>query len=148
MVKIGKSDAVLGQSILKKVHSNHDFKSYSQWVSRCAQRRVQMVAAVSIRAPAWGATRLSALLFTGRVTVSINASVWGTTRENQTGFLPQNISIHISHVGCDHSRVSLLWVAPCFNSRTRVGCDGLLYANTNNAPSFQFTYPHGVRPVV
>ena len=34
---------------------------------------------------------------------------------------------------------------PCFNSRTRMGCDDIGFSNVEQVIKFQFTHPHGVR---
>ena len=48
-------------------------------------------------------------------------------------------------MGCDGSSSIQTFQLQSFNPRTRMGCDGFVYANANNASSFQSTHPHGVR---
>ncbi len=77
---------------------------------------------VSIHAPAWGATsdvpapNMQAL-------VSIHAPAWGATPRNEAAFP----------------------AAPCFNPRTRVGCDLPALAPFSFIVRFQSTHPRGVR---
>ena len=79
-------------------------------------------AAVSIHAPAWGATKSSR-----------------TRRSHERGFNPR------TRVGCDrHDR----WIdrrQRGFNPRTRVGCDFLSEFVDTSHEEFQSTHPRGVR---
>ena len=78
--------------------------------------------------------------------VSIHAPAWGATR-SRTGFA---ISINSfnprTRVGCDGRRTMVpLELALSFNPRTRVGCDLLTWKFIFNANEFQSTHPRGVR---
>ena len=80
------------------------------------------IAAVSIHAPAWGATRFQC--YGGkRHQVSIHAPAWGATR---TPLLLSRLRIS-------------------FNPRTRVGCDHEFFDNFIGIFRFQSTHPRGVR---
>ena len=79
---------------------------------------------VSIHAPAWGATSLASHADASATAVSIHAPAWGATpscRPSPAGipcFNPR------TRVGCDDlHRQGQSGVPPSFNPRTRVGCD-------------------------
>ena len=78
---------------------------------------------VSIHAPAWGATDIPAPSGRGICMVSIHAPAWGAT----AGPRP---------AACRR---------PCFNPRTRVGCDGRYRCPECGNLWFQSTHPRGVR---
>ena len=100
---------------------------------------------VSIHAPAWGATnvfafraynyivfqsthprgvRLAALLgLSIRVTVSIHAPAWGATSDVPAPNMQALVSIHAPAWGATPRNEAAFPAAPCFNPRTRVGCD-------------------------
>ncbi len=121
---------------------------------------------VSIHAPAWGATKLQGLDSTW-LRVSIHAPAWGATDSDPDLSWLVTVSIHAPAWGATCAfrwrRVTL----PCFNPRTRMGCDPegieLLVSRDGvsiHAPAwgatfaprllgiwfvFQSTHPHGVR---
>ena len=78
---------------------------------------------VSIRAPAWGATKGACLLCVCP-SVSIRAPAWGAT-------------IHRCHFAHLPNR---------FNSRSRMGSDPCGQRCASTAAGFQFALPHGERP--
>ena len=77
--------------------------------------------AISIHAPAWGATVRNSLGLCGQL-ISIHAPAWGAT---------QNVDVFQRSFSN-------------FNPRTRVGCDHHLVFNARRA-GFQSTHPRGVR---
>ena len=100
---------------------------------------------VSIHAPAWGATRRPALHIGYRVefqsthprgvrrsgaimgtktsVVSIHAPAWGATGARPPGIRWMPCFNPRTRVGCDSSSFFLIISRACFNPRTRVGCD-------------------------
>ena len=86
------------------------------------QRTSALCFHVSIHAPAWGATfAMSSPRYSTRV--SIHAPAWGATSEASAA----------------HHQY------PCFNPRTRVGCDPRRGVGQRAACRFQSTHPRGVR---
>ena len=81
--------------------------------------------AVSIHAPAWGATRASARLATS------------ATRFNSR-----------ARVGRDDMIQTVKNTKNCFNSRARVGRDGIAEPSGQSESRFQFTRPRGARPLL
>ena len=123
---------------------------------------------VSIHAPAWGATGLAGQVIVD-IAVSIHAPAWGATSasENHLGRESWFQSTHPRGVRLDaaaHLRHQLLvsihapaWgataastaaraIRPCFNPRTRVGCDDKSQEADRKRILFQSTHPRGVRP--
>ena len=82
--------------------------------------------AVSIHAPAWGATRCTGCKI-GVGEVSIHAPAWGATRPgfHPSGTIPRFQSTHPRGVRLVRSKVKSISLC-CFNPRTRVGCDPVL----------------------
>ena len=108
----------------------------------CCRLRYQ----VSIHAPAWGATSLASHADASATAVSIHAPAWGATpscRPSPAGipcFNPR------TRVGCDDlHRQGQSGVPPSFNPRTRVGCDGEGHRLDSTKGRFQSTHPRGVR---
>ena len=78
--------------------------------------------AVSIHAPAWGATRQ--ILHRGeRRSVSIHAPAWGATTLSAVTSSSCHVSIHAPAWGATFTSIALILVAIGFNPRTRMGCD-------------------------
>ena len=101
---------------------------------------------ISIHAPARGATFLC--LYVSRIhAVSIHAPARGATKHTLV------IGSAYSLFQSTHSRgVRLLCesfrqVCPCFNPRTREGCDARRVGQRHGHLRFQSTHPRGVRPV-
>ena len=124
----------------------------------CAWRRAERLAAVSIHAPAWGAT-LQGLLWRARRRVSIHAPAWGATTAiwsgayhkrmfqstHPRGVRPlasshahwlQQVSIHAPAWGATCGRSIFVQTHGCFNPRTRVGCDISLVPSISSSPCF------------
>jgi len=96
------------------------------------QRRLD---AVSIRAPAWGATRPG---FDCRVQnrVSIRAPAWGATPPTWTVVSSFVVSIRAPAWGATRWRLLFSTVAPGFNPRPRVGGDRHAHAPERPRPCF------------
>ena len=99
---------------------------------------------VSIHAPTWGATNAQAYVGANSY-VSIHAPTWGATPTPPYKTLKIMFqSTHPHGVRPNSSDIPLLFL--CFNPRTHMGCDltrlPLLWATL----LFQSTHPHGVRP--
>ena len=77
---------------------------------------------VSIHAPAWGATGFWQHCIWHRE-VSIHAPAWGATVALLGGLAYAKVSIHAPAWGATTHRLTLPLPCPCFNPRTRVGCD-------------------------
>ena len=97
---------------------------------------------VSIHAPVWGATT-AILVAANYKTVSIHAPVWGATTfcfiwQPKPCFNPR------TRVGCDRLAHRCKLLVQRFNPRTRVGCDCLTLPMLG-AWTFQSTHPCGVR---
>ena len=137
---------------------------------RGARRRHAAVAdtcqAVSIHAPAWGATAdqsqsrqqsrrfnprarvgrdCSSMFIVSYTTVSIHAPAWGATRLYRQTACGHTVSIHAPAWGatrcagrCDHHK-------GCFNPRARVGRDCASEEATVRSNRFQSTRPRGAR---
>ena len=125
--------------------------------------------AVSIHAPAWGATRASVKKIT-KPYVSIHAPAWGATTSGRQPITKKNVSIHAPAWGATclppppplpmrwfqstHPRGVRLFQARevnavvCFNPRTRVGCDARKCLYNVDMAMFQSTHPRGVRRTV
>ena len=106
---------------------------------------VGVVADVSIRAPAWGATNhLPSLSLNSNV--SIRAPAWGATfadKHHQPYYKGFNSR---SRMGSDCGRAKGRGRWRGFNSRSRMGSDQLRGHTANHANQFQFALPHGERP--
>ena len=125
--------------------------------------------AVSIHAPAWGATHRHSN-YPDVVKVSIHAPAWGATLINDPhtlfavhGFNPRTrmgcdvgnqlcpwtdaVSIHAPAWGATRRNPSSLHSGKCFNPRTRMGCDASGFRLLARGSMFQSTHPHGVRPI-
>ena len=106
----------------------------------------QLITAVSIHAPARGAT-LILLLSAQPVGVSIHAPARGATASCTKPFHP--IWFQSTH---PHGVRPRRWRRICptgrFNPRTRTGCDGLCLPTASRAWRFQSTHPHGVRQYI
>ena len=81
---------------------------------------------VSIHAPAWGATRGHVEIRLA-LPVSIHAPAWGATREQIVDEPHLSVSIHAPAWGATSS-FSALAISSCFNSRARMGRDGVIIA--------------------
>ena len=77
--------------------------------------------------------------------VSIHAPVWGATRPSDTK--KPLIKFQSTHP-CGVRRPSNIAMTRflCFNPRTRVGCDDVVFADVLPLIEFQSTHPCGVRP--
>ena len=101
--------------------------------------------AVSIHAPAWGATSWLGQLLGNAGLVSIHAPAWGATALPQPGqgepicFNPR------TRVGCDEMYRGMTAIVWGFNPRTRVGCDHIQHVAKYIRTLFQSTHPRGVR---
>ena len=106
---------------------------------------VNALNAVSIHAPAWGATTATLACWRCQK-VSIHAPAWGATMscrpdiEIPHGFNPR------TRVGCDAQCRPDIEAPHGFNPRTRVGCDPLHQLPPLAGFLFQSTHPRGVRP--
>ena len=79
--------------------------------------------------------------------VSIHAPAWGATAGSFYYFHAFPCFNPRTRMGCD-SRVSLLYRGiRCFNPRTRMGCDKFRLVKEEQPLTFQSTHPHGVRPL-
>ena len=107
--------------LLTKTFCNFSFNPRTRMGCDLAHKLLLDSQKVSIHAPAWGATLMS-FKFVIKVRVSIHAPAWGAT-----------------------FRFVRYSPTPCFNPRTRMGCDIDIdiYHTTNYR--FQSTHPHGVR---
>ena len=103
---------------------------------------------VSIHAPAWGATLLTNCGHAGLHVVSIHAPAWGATRTGSLRRSLRPVSIHAPAWGATTPSTSSLSPYPCFNPRTRVGCDVRVTVTASRCVIlFQSTHPRGVRRV-
>ena len=105
------------------------------------------VGGVSIHAPAWGATSMSAL---SSSSTSFQSTRPRGARHTTGDFVLHHVvvSIHAPAWGA-----TLLFdirspLQPCFNPRARVGRDSKHYAASMSAQSFQSTRPRGARLTV
>ena len=100
--------------------------------------------AVSIHAPAWGATWKHSRPYRTRP-VSIHAPAWGATSFKREFHRSFSVSIHAPAWGATIARPIPWPISLSFNPRTRVGCD--LKRGTCTAEQYQFqsTHPRGVR---
>ncbi len=102
--------------------------------------------AISIHAPAWGATgqprciRLRCRYFNPRTRVGCDCTRRITLR-GMPNFNPR------TRVGCDIRALIMLSPEAYFNPRTRVGCDQDLRSWSVAISLFQSTHPRGVRRV-
>ena len=103
------------------------------------------VTEVSIHAPAWGATAMVAAERDGEH-VSIHAPAWGATERHLRNGGLVRVSIHAPAWGATSGRCSAARHTPCFNPRTRVGCDIPCAKMIARSGRFQSTHPRGVRP--
>ena len=121
---------------------------------------------ISIHAPTWGATCITAYLF-DLAKISIHAPTWGATPVQRHGHTVRRISIHAPTWGATgklslyfifflfqstHPRGvrlgSLCFYYGCFayfNPRTHVGCDLIAFGIGLQVVKFQSTHPRGVR---
>ena len=97
--------------------------THPRGVRRPSTEQFLQLSRVSIHAPAWGATsdvpapNMQAL-------VSIHAPAWGATPRNEAAFPAAPCFNPRTRVGCDRcGKPHLTRRTPCFNPRTRVGCD-------------------------
>ena len=81
----------------------------------------------------------------GRIAVSIHAPAWGATwYTSQTSSLLLSFNPR-TRVGCDSCGFAVNSVQLSFNPRTRVGCDGDAARPAGGNVTFQSTHPRGVR---
>ncbi len=112
----------------------------AKWRRHCGLSRFQFTHPRGVRLRRQSARR-------ARARVSIHAPARGATP-----FLPFFIATNLFQF--THPRGVRLCPAhlpatkPCFNSRTREGCDYRLAGMMRRLRAFQFTYPRGVRPPV
>ena len=100
--------------------------------------------AVSIHAPAWGATQLNnrnteALKFQSTHPHGVRPTTSITIAIPINSFNPR------TRMGCDLIHCIQSFQTGCFNPRTRMGCDVQLLFLVLLLPLFQSTHPHGVR---
>ena len=100
-------------------------------------------ARVSIRAPAWGAT-VKALQEGKSFRVSIRAPAWGATDTTKKTCKSRKFQFALPR-GERHTCGKYPTGRQCFNSRSRVGSDLLLFAHIATATMFQFALPRGER---
>ena len=77
--------------------------------------------------------------------VSIHAPAWGATRARSVTDKCKPCFNPRTRVGCDIRARPLEAGAACFNPRTRVGCDVSRGVGTPDPDGFQSTHPRGVR---
>ena len=110
--------------VLVRAYSIQPFQStHPRGVRQIFKKLKKRLDKVSIHAPAWGATSMALFLHIN-ILVSIHAPAWGAT-----GMFPIVFcgmigvqSTHprgVRHAAYPHARAA----TPCFNPRTRVGCD-------------------------
>ena len=110
-----------------------------------AARRVSRAgSSVSIHAPAWGATQCNPV---GRRPdrVSIHAPAWGATSRHPGGPEATPCFNPRTRMGCDIQLSDIVAPHHCFNPRTRMGCDAPVGPRKLRVVQFQSTHPHGVR---
>ena len=136
------------------INADIDRWNYDQFQSthprgvRHRQRPAASVpAAVSIHAPAWGATH--AILLFQQTKIQFQSTHPRGVRPGGVGgtslfspcFNPR------TRVGCDAmTPCASGWIFPGFNPRTRVGCDMPGIVPVKGHDQFQSTHPRGVRP--
>ena len=122
---------------------------------------------ISIHAPQWGATAISATGKDARgdfnprtpvgcdkpptrqedgAEISIHAPQWGATGRSGQAYDGELISIHAPQWGATPRATPRQWSTPDFNPRTPVGCDRGRYGLVCPSAIFQSTHPSGVRP--
>ena len=99
-----------------------------------------LLCAISIHAPAWGATPNS-IFVSGRRQISIHAPAWGATVLQVLPSFVGAISIHAPAWGATCTRCMLLSSKLDFNPRTRVGCDLSLLPPYSAAPLISIHAP-------
>ena len=102
--------------------------------------------AVSIHAPAWGATSPHGVMLC-QLSVSIHAPAWGATRYGASNLRHCIVSIHAPAWGATTQATmqGTFRLKYRFNPRTRVGCDVTGTGVRLPAGMFQSTHPRGVR---
>ena len=88
---------------------------------------LQVIAAISIHAPTWGATLLAGLLV-WVLCISIHAPTWGATTISVGDQTYSVISIHAPTWGATALSLTIAARLRYFNPRTHMGCDLMLYA--------------------
>ena len=112
------------------------------------QRQLEVaveVPAVSIHAPAWGAT-LGANYGATFDVVSIHAPAWGATRHACWCYCRHPVSIHAPAWGATPKRDGAFSEPFRFNPRARVGRDREDVEDDADELQFQSTRPRGARP--
>ena len=100
---------------------------------------------VSIHAPAWGAT-CPRRPHANQIRVSIHAPAWGATWTAQSLASPTATFQSTHPRGVRPSATTIPSTSrPCFNPRTRVGCDPWSAWPRMTMTEFQSTHPRGVR---
>ena len=115
------------------------------WGATRCERVARRVCGVSIRAPAWGATLIKHLI-PREVTVSIRAPAWGATEQQYMDVTAIDVSIRApawgatspSRIATFKEMVSIR--APAWGATCRLRRGGVLRL-------FQFALPHGERPI-
>ena len=101
---------------------------------------------VSIPAPAWGATRTTPPRRSPRpFQFTLPHGERRAGRRNRPARVP--VSIHAPAWGATCSARPVRGCSVCFNSRSRMGSDVACPANLLGTSTFQFTLPHGERPI-
>ena len=100
---------------------------------------------VSIHAPAWGATKRQRRQ-PSEPLVSIHAPAWGATRRPREPRRPLERFNSRSRVGSDSASSPSTCKPRSFNSRSRMGSDPSKLTYQTGQQTFQFTLPHGERP--
>ena len=85
-------------------------------------------------------------VFLEKPAVSIHAPAWGATGRGHGGGRRDGGFNPRTRVGCDLDGMGGYFLLPRFNPRTRVGCDASQNKHAGVQPEFQSTHPRGVRP--
>ena len=114
------------------------------WGATCLSAWRLRASTVSIHAPTWGATRPSEIA--RQITqVSIHAPTWGATFSNHVANGAIEVSIHAPTWGATVDLGNYVNKIIRFNPRTHMGCDKYTTISTASLNGFQSTHPHGVR---